>query len=314
MVGQRDAILITGAGGQLGSTLLPLALAQGLSAWGTISPRGQAVAGQDLLALDLRTPTALIERVLQAPPRAIIHLAGVTSLAAALADPILAHELNVEATGELSHLAGRVGARFVFASTDMVFDGHEAPYGEDDTPLPTSSYARSKLAGEAHALRHRDAVIVRLPLLFGIPPRASERSHLFQLAGADDGDDPGPPMRLFEDEFRTPLSLLDAARALLSVALDPSLTGVVHAGGPERVSRAELARRWAAVRGRPPRFEPALAKNQDFSEPRPPDLSLSSTRYQAHFGRPAGQPLDVALAECAAQLERLRAAAGGVLR
>ncbi|MGH9709797.1 MAG: SDR family oxidoreductase, partial [Candidatus Acidiferrales bacterium] len=54
------------------------------------------------------------------------------------------------------------GARFVFISTDSVFDGRRGHYSEEDQPAPVNEYARTKLAAE-EAVRKwlSDALIVR---------------------------------------------------------------------------------------------------------------------------------------------------------
>lgn len=303
-------LLITGAAGQLGSVLCDLARRGQLPAearfrpWGTVTPGGARPAGIDVLEADLRDPEPLIERVVQRPPAAIIHLAAVSRVDVAYGDPVLAQEVNVEATGELCHLAARVGARFVFASTDMVFEGTQAPYAESDTPHPQTTYGRTKLAAEAHVLANPAAVVARLPLLFGIPPLRPERSHLWNLArrGSETA-----PANLFHDEFRTPMSLADAAACLCRLAATSALTGVVHLAGHERVSRLELGQRWATQLGRHVPVASVSARAHPSPEPRPEDLSLSAERYCAHFGQPPTSSLDDALARCAADLAALEA-------
>src|SRR5262249_60235432 len=56
------------------------------------------------------------------------------------------------------------------------------------------------------------------------------------------------PVRLFEDEWRTPLSLQTAAQAVVAVARS-DFRGLLHVGGPERMSRLEMGRRLAAALG-----------------------------------------------------------------
>ena len=55
----------------------------------------------------------------------------------------------------------------------------------------------------------------------------------------------GQPLTLFWDEWRTPLDLASAASGLLAL-LRSSNTGVLHLGGPERLSRLEMGQRLAA--------------------------------------------------------------------
>ena len=306
--GPPMSVLVTGSGGHLGSVLLPRARDAFGAAWGTVSLGGRRPPDQEVLAVDLREPAALVERVLVERPRTIVHLAAISRVADAWRDPIRAHEVNVLSTAELTALAGRVGARLVLASTEMVFDGRGAPYDEAATPHPRTQYGRTKLAAESHVLGYRQGVVVRLPLLLGIPPLAPAGGHLAELAHAFAK---GPPARLFEDEYRTPMSLANAADALIKIAGAPGLTGIVHVAGIERVSRLELGLRWAKSLGVVPRYEAVRAADLELPEPRPPDLSMTTGRYQAYFGALPSQALDDALADCASDLRRHQQAPDG---
>jgi dTDP-4-dehydrorhamnose reductase len=99
------------------------------------------------------------------------------------------------------------------------------------------------------------------------------------------------PVRLFTDEFRTPLWLDDAARACIALA-QSDMRGVVHVGGPERLSRFEMGERVAAALGAEGRLL-ERASREDFAspEPRVRDVSLVSQRYADQFGGPPGRPM-----------------------
>ncbi len=58
----------------------------------------------------------------------------------------------------------------------------------------------------------------------------------------------GQPFSLFTDEYRTPLSLPGAARALCDLAAS-DCEGMWHVGGSERVSRYEFGLRLAGFLG-----------------------------------------------------------------
>jgi len=82
---------------------------------------------------------------------ALIHLATLTSVDAAAADPRRAHWLNVEGSRKWLDAAGRSGCgRFVYVSTAHVFA--PPPAGErltEASPLgPVTVYGRTKLAAE----------------------------------------------------------------------------------------------------------------------------------------------------------------------
>ena len=63
--------------------------------------------------------------------------------------PAAAHYLNAQAP---DFIVRRVKARFVYFSTDYVFDGRDGGYRETDLTRPINKYGKSKLAGERNVL------------------------------------------------------------------------------------------------------------------------------------------------------------------
>jgi dTDP-4-dehydrorhamnose reductase len=283
---------VTGAGGSLGSVLMRVLSEQRHSAYGMLSKAGAAPDIGKFLRADLLDVHSYRDRLFALRPRVIVHLAAVSQVAEAFRDPDHARAINVEATVQLLALAEALGARFVYASTDMVFDGELAPYDERAAPEPCSFYGRTKLEAECHVLCYRRGLVLRLPLLYGFC-EVQRRPNFFEsmLTALRSGRQ----LQLFEDEFRTPLWLEDAARACSRLA-HQALTGVIHAGGPERLSRLDMGRHVAAAAGCDERLLVAATRAALAApEPRPRDVSLVSARYEALFGAPAGRPMREAL-------------------
>jgi dTDP-4-dehydrorhamnose reductase len=135
-------VLVTGAGGQLGTALLeafPDATGVTHAQWDVAFP-----------------PPPLGEVDL------VLHAAAWTDVDGAEDDPQHAAAVNVGGTQHVAEL----GAPLVYYSTDYVFDGSKRdPYTESDAPAPQSAYGRTKLHGEAAA--GENAWIVRSSWLFG---------------------------------------------------------------------------------------------------------------------------------------------------
>ena len=119
----------------------------------------------------------------------------------------------------------RADARFVFVSTDLVFDGDRGWYAEGDEPRPTLAYGVWKAQLEREVLS-AGGVVARTALVWGLEPLADNVKGLVL--------DPlraGRTPRLFEDEWRTPTEVHDLAEALLPTR-DVSGPRVLHLAGP----------------------------------------------------------------------------------
>ncbi len=136
---------------------------------------------------------------------------------------------------------------------------------------------RTKLDAESAVLAIPAGLVLRLSLLFG-PGRGGRPTYLDRTVAAWRH---GEAQAFFEDEYRTPLDLLTAAEAIVSL-LESDATGIVHLAGRERLSRFELARRVALTLGIDTAL--VLANRQadvPSPEPRPADVSLDTTRLAA---------------------------------
>ena len=118
-------ILITGAGGQLGTALAE------------VFPDARAVSRAEW---DVAEPYPFAE-----PPELVLHAAAWTKVDDAESDPEGARRANVEGTRNVVELRAPV----VYYSSDYVFDGTKgAPYVESDPTSPLGVYGRTKLQGE----------------------------------------------------------------------------------------------------------------------------------------------------------------------
>lgn len=274
-------ILVTGASGQLGSYLLQ-ELAQrnrDVVAW-SHSTTGESF-GIPLRPVDLSQDQQFRRAFADAQPDMVLHCGGMTSVADCYREPELAHQVNTRATETLSELCSQANARLLFTSTDLVFDGARGQYRENDMAAPLSIYGRTKLAAEASVLRCPRGVVVRLSLLYG--PSLNRRFSFFddQINALREGR----PATLFVDEWRTPLDLKTAARALIELA-ESDCRGVIHLGGPERLSRFDMGRQLAVgIAVDSCCLVPALRSEISMKEPRPRDASLDSTLWRQHFPR-----------------------------
>lgn len=271
-------LLLTGASGFLGQTFCRELAAEheitGL--WHSREPR---LSGVRLLRMDLTDELALAGLLERERFDAVLHAAALADPNACQREPELSLRINVQATARLADLCARHALSLAFTSTDLVFDGTAGPYAEDAPTSPVSTYGEHKARAEAEVLeRHPGAVVCRMPLMYGRPVPGARCF----LDGMLDMVARGETLRLFSDEYRSPADAADAVRGLV-LALSSGATGVLHLGGPERLSRLDFGRIFAHE------LAHTLAKSNGW-----PEARLQAVR-QAEVPMAAARPPDVSL-------------------
>lgn len=266
--------MVTGASGLLGSHVVrQLVAGQPGPVLALAGKQDVGTPGVDTARIDLADLDGLRTLVTEFCPTHVIHLGAMTAVGACHQHPQAAERINVAATRALAESAA--GARFLFSSTDMVFDGNAAPYDEAAAPEPLSHYGRTKVRAEEALADLPNTLVVRIPLMYGLPQSQRATTFAQQLAALQSGQ----PLKLFIDEFRTPVWVADAARALIALA-HTAATGLIHVAGPQRLSRYELVAQAAALLGiAEPRLERISRLDIPAAEPRPADLSLVGRRF-----------------------------------
>ncbi|MFZ0389303.1 MAG: SDR family oxidoreductase [Calditrichia bacterium] len=167
---------------------------------------------------------------------AIIHTAAMASIDECQVRPGLANMVNFEFTRSLCDFAAERNIRFIFTSSDVVFDGIKGFYQEKDAPVPQNVYAKTKIDAESYVLNnHPDAVVIRPSLFYGHAlngrPSFTEimLKNLYQ----------GKKVFLFTDQYRTPLLINNLSTAVWEL-VDHNFTGMLHIGGSEKISRMEM--------------------------------------------------------------------------
>ena len=115
--------------------------------------------------------------------------------------------------------------------------------------------------------------ICRMPLMFGDGGPASKSFIQPMIENLK----AGRSVNLFVDEFRTMASASTASRGIL-LALEKGVSGPLHLGGRDRVSRHDFGRLLARLLDADQALIVPMRQRDVVSEaPRPPDVSLDSS-------------------------------------
>ena len=239
-------------------------------------------------------PEALLDEF---QPETVFSCAALARIADCAEHPDQASRLNVEVPREVARLCAAHDARLVHISTDLVFGSTQPPaegFTEACEEGPLSEYGRSKLGGEEAVLdAHPEALVVRLPLLYGNSGGRGIGASDSLLEAIDRGEQPG----LFHDEFRTPLEVSNVADALIELE-GTDARGLLHLAGPEKVSRYELGLAVLSAMG----LEPAEVQGSI--------QSRSRMDHPGHEQRPANVCLDGSAARAILEVPLMDVATG----
>ncbi len=226
-------VFVTGVAGQLGHDVMNELAARGHEGIGTdLLPQysgiqdGSAVCTMPYVSLDITDAAAVARTVRELQPEVIVHCAAWTAvdLAEDADKQEKVERINAFGTRCLAEAAKEAGAKFIYISTDYVFDGQGTEPWQPDCQdyAPLNVYGRTKLEGEL-AVREllEKYFIVRIAWVFGLNGKNFIKTML-NVGRTHD------TVRVVNDQIGTPTYTLDLARLLVDM-LETEKYGYYHA-------------------------------------------------------------------------------------
>ncbi len=225
--------LVIGASGQVGAALLRVLRTRGHEAVGTWAH--DAYPG--LVPLDFTDSAATERLVADTCPDWIIYPVALSHVDYCEEHPDEAFAANLHGPLAAAKAAARVGAGFVYYSSDYVFDGVDGPYAEEARPRPLGVYGQSKVEGEQAVLGALErALVVRTSVVYG--PERQEKNSAYQLIRACRS---GKGFRPAVDQRASPSYNPDVAAATVECC-ERELRGTWHLAGADVLDRLAYAR------------------------------------------------------------------------
>ncbi|TDW95801.1 dTDP-4-dehydrorhamnose reductase [Dinghuibacter silviterrae] len=267
-------ILVTGAGGQLGSELRDLAEAH--SDW--------TFHFFDRSDLPLDNAGLLAEAFDRVQPSVCINAAAYTAVDKAESEKEQAYAINGTAVGALALLCARYNALLLHVSTDYVFNGEgKQPYRETDPVSPLGVYGASKLEGERLALAaHKKVVIVRTSWVYSYYGKNFVKTMLRLLREKES-------IGVVADQLGRPTYARNLAKALLGIVAeykqcsDNRFHGVYHYADRGEITWFDLASAVKELIQAPCVIHPLTTAQYPTPARRPAYSVLDTTRIEEAF-------------------------------
>lgn len=211
-------VLVTGVAGQLGHDVMQELAKREIPAVGTDLKEG--------IPLDITDEKAVHQVLQKEKPTVIIHCAAWTAvdLAEEEQNKKTVYAVNVTGTENLAKEAAALGARFVYISTDYVFNGEgTTPWKPDCTEYaPLNYYGRTKWQGEQMVKQYLSSYfIVRIAWVFGLNGGNFIKTMLKVGKNHD-------RLTVVKDQIGTPTYTKDLARLLVDM-IQTEKYGIYHA-------------------------------------------------------------------------------------
>ena len=211
-------VLVTGVAGQLGHDVMQELAKREIPAVGTDLKEG--------IPLDITDEKAVHQVLQKEKPTVILHCAAWTAvdLAEEEQNKETVYAVNVTGTKNLVKEAAALGARFVYISTDYVFNGEgTTPWKPDCTEYaPLNYYGQTKWQGEQMVKQYLSSYfIVRIAWVFGLNGGNFIKTMLKVGKNHD-------RLTVVKDQIGTPTYTKDLARLLVDM-IQTEKYGIYHA-------------------------------------------------------------------------------------
>lgn len=171
-------------------------------------------------------------------PDVIVHCGALTHVDYCENHEEESYQKTVQSTLNLLRLAAKHNAKFVFISTDYVFDGKNGPYAEDDFKNPLSVYAKHKLLAEQEVEKSGiPFLILRITNVYG---REERNKNFVNRIVQQIKNNETLTLILPHDQYATPVNAFDVAKSLWFLLRD-NKEGIYHIASTDFMNRVALA-------------------------------------------------------------------------
>lgn len=224
--------------------------------------------------LDITQEKKLLSFLEKIKPNIIVHLAAITDVDLCEKKPEIAYKVHVEAMKTLGKWVKENNARFIFFSTDFVFDGTKGNYFEGDKPNPINVYGKTKYEAEKITQELEDHLILRLSTPYGSGKTKKFINYIIEKLKANKGIYAATDLR------RSPTFVGDIAKNF-PIFIEKKYNGILHIAGDSQLSMYEVANIIAETLGLSKNLiTPVKSEKFNFAAKRPLDTTLNISKIK----------------------------------
>ncbi len=240
-------ILIYGGSGFVGSNIAYSALQKGweifIAATGKIETLS-SVPQELVNIIDFASVNIHIEKV---KPDVVVNTAAIADIDFAEREKEIVYDTNVIGAVNIAKACEARKIKYIFFSSDAVFEGNANKYSENDELKPLNYYGFTKAEAEKQILEITpQSIIIRISLVLGFP---LGKGNSF-VAGLEKRLKANNTIFAATDIIRTPIDVHTLADVILELC-QIDLQGILHIGCIEKVNRFELTKMLAKSLGFP---------------------------------------------------------------
>ena len=195
-----------------------------------------------LIHLDMTDQNEVAEILTSLKPDVIIHPAANPNVEYCEEYPKETWQVNVEGSKNLIEIARDIGAKFVYFSSDYVFDGINGPYSENDIPSPIIEYGLQKLAVEKLIKNSlENYLIIRITIVYGWERRGKNF-----VMGLIKNLKNGRSMNIPIDQIGSPTYVNNMVQVVKEL-IESDKIGIYHVAGTDLMNRYTFAKNVAEI-------------------------------------------------------------------
>ena len=274
-----EKILITGGSGLLGGNIAMMA-GKKFETYTAYHLNPIKIGGCNTFRMDITDRRIVTQTITKIRPSLLIHTAALTNVDYCKDHPEEAWNLNVEGTRNLAEVAEKIDTKFIYISTDSIFDGKRGMYTEEDAPNPINYYAKTKSEGEKLLEEFNLNYCVVRTCIYGWNIQNKFSLAEWVLNGLQNKK----ILTMFTDVFFSPILVNNLAVVLFEI-YERDSKDIFQVAGAERCSKFHFGEKIAEIFNLDKKLIKPISINDftKFRALRPKDSSLNVTKAKKEF-------------------------------